>query len=355
MNDIQLIKKTLQLAHKGLSWTNPNPLVGAVIVKNNQIIGQDFHHQTGQPHAEIEALNSVTENPQGATLFVNLEPCSTFGKTPPCTDAIIRSGIKKVVCSTLDPNPKNHGKGIAKLQKMGIKTTVGVLEGEARKLNETFFTFYEKKRPFVALKFAASLDGKLATKTGNSKWITNQKARIYAGSLRTRYQAILVGINTVLLDNPNLGVRIKGKKDPIRIILDARLRIPLNAQVLRDSNVILATTVEANQTKKAQLEKMGFTILVFDGNHIKIPELLANLKDREIISLLVEGGGETLGEFIDAKTIDKVYAFYSPILIGGKDSVSTGGKGIPSVSQAIRLKNITYKKFDDNLLMTGDI
>jgi len=191
------IRQTLNLAKKGLGWTNPNPMVGAVIVKNNSMIGQGFHHKAGHPHAEIEALNNLTEDPTGATLYVNLEPCSNFGRTPPCTEAIIKHGIKKVVCATPDPNPENRGKGILKLQKENIEVTVGVLKDEAKKLNETFFTFHEKKRPFVAIKFAASLDGKIATRTGDSKWITNEKARIYARNLRGQYQAVLVGINTV--------------------------------------------------------------------------------------------------------------------------------------------------------------
>lgn len=355
MDDTFFIKKTLHLANKGLSWTNPNPLVGAIIVKNNHIIGQGFHHQVGLPHAEIEALNAATANPQGAIMYINLEPCASFGRTPPCADAIIKSGIKKVVFSILDPNPKNHGQGLAKLQKAGIETSVGIMADESQTLNETFFTFHEKKRPLVAIKFAASLDGKIATNTGNSKWITNDQARVYARSLRARYQAILVGINTILLDNPNLGARIKRKKDPTRIILDAKLQIPVNSDALRDQNVILATTTKANKNKKTQLKKMGLTVLVFNEDHIKIPSLLSKLKEMEIISILVEGGGETLGEFIDAKIIDKVFAFYAPLLIGGEKAISIGGKGAQTIPDSLHLKNISFKKFADNLLIIGDV
>lgn len=350
----KFLKDTLKLAKKGLSYTYPNPLVGAVIVKNSRIIGQSFHHKVGDLHAEIEALNAVTDSPKDATLYVNLEPCSTFGKTPPCVSAIIRSKIKKVVCCSLDPNPKNHGQGIAGLQKAGVKTTVGPLEHEARILNEAFFTFHEKKRPFVAIKFASSLDGKIATKTGNSQWITNEKARIYARSLRAQYQAILVGINTVLTDNPHLGVRIKGKKDPVRIILDSGLRIPLNAKALRDSNVIIATANKTNKKKTEQLEKMGVIVLVFDGA-IPIPELLSRLREREIISILVEGGGQTLGSFIDAGTVDKIYAFHAPVIIGGKDTISIGGYGAKTIADVLHLKNISRRKIGDSLLTTGYI
>lgn len=354
-NDIFFLKETLRLAKKGLSWTNPNPMVGAVIVRDGHIIGQGFHHKAGHPHAEIEALHNLTEDPKDATLYVNLEPCSNHGRTPPCAEAIIKSGIKKVICATLDPNPENHSQGLAKLQKAGIQVTTGVLEDEARKLNEAFFTFHEKKRPYVAIKFAASLDGKLATHTGNSKWITNEKARIYARNLRGQYQTVLVGINTILKDNPHLGTRIKGKKDPVRIILDPRLQIPLNANVLRDDNVIIATTINAAKVKKEQLKKMGFTILVFKENHITIPDLLSVLKEKEIISILIEGGGTTLGYFVDAGVVDKVYAFHAPLIIGGKNAISIGGKGAAKIQDALKLKNISYKKFNDNLLTIGYI
>ncbi len=353
MTDEFFLKQAIKLAKKGLGWTNPNPMVGAIIVKNNRIIGKGFHHQAGKAHAEIEALNNVLENPEGAILYVNLEPCASFGKTPPCVDAIIKTGIKKIVCCTLDPNPKNQGKGIAKLKEANIKTSVGTLEKEAYILNETFFTFHQKNRPFVAIKFAASLDGKIATYTDSSKWITNEKARVYARGLREQYQAILVGINTILTDNPNLDIRIKGKKDPIRVIVDPKLQIPLNSKVLRNNNAIIATTTKADKNKLKQLESRSFTILIFNSGYIPIPKLLSKLKEKEIISIFVEGGGETLGNFVDSKIIDKVYAFHAPILIGGKNALSIGGKGAQTIQEALRLKDVSLKKFGDNLLTTG--
>lgn len=354
-SDIYFLQKTLQLAKKGLGWTNPNPMVGTVIVKNGRIIGQGFHQKVGLAHAEIEALNNVTENPKGATLYVNLEPCSNHGRTPPCAEAVIKHGIKKVVCTTLDPNPENRGKGVLKLQEENIEVAVGALEDKARKLNETFFAFYEKKRPFIAIRFAASLDGKMATGSGDSKWITNESARRYARALRGQYQAVLVGINTILADNPHLGTRITGKKDPIRIIIDPLLQIPINAEALRNTNVIIATTQKADKAKKEQLETKGFTILIFDSAHIKIEELLSVLAEKEIISILVEGGGETLGSFVDSKIIDKVYAFHAPLIIGGENAISIGGKGADTIRNALKLKNISYKKFDGNLLTIGYI
>ena len=244
------IDETLVLAKKAIGLTNPNPMVGAVVVKRGRIIAKGYHRQAGLPHAEIEAFNAAKTSVKGATLYTNLEPCVHQGKTPPCVDAIIQAGIKRVVCSISDPNPKVHGKGIAKLKQAGIIVSVGLKEKEARALNEAFFVFHEKKRPFIAIKFAGSLDGKIATHTGNSKWITNEPARLFARKLRGEYQAILVGINTVIRDNPHLGTRLAGKKDPVRIILDSNLQIPLNSQVLRDNNVIIATTTHAPEEKK---------------------------------------------------------------------------------------------------------
>ncbi len=351
--DSKFLKETLRLGKKGMGWTNPNPMVGAVIVKKGQIVGKGYHKKLGFPHAEIEALEDCKESPKGATLYVNLEPCIHFGRTPPCVDAMIKASIKKVVCCGLDPNPKVSSMGIAALKKAEIEVSVGTLKDQARSLNEAFFTFHEKKRPFIAIKFAASLDGKIATKTGDSKWITNEKARIYARKLRGQYQAVMVGINTVLKDNPHLGARIKGRKDPMRIILDSKLQISLSADVLRDTNVIIATTKNASKIKKKQLENKGISVLTFEDDFIKIPELMSKLREKEIISILVEGGGETLGNLVDARLIDKVYAFHAPIVIGGKNAVTIGGEGVQTIQNALHLKNISYKKFDDNLLTIG--
>lgn len=324
------MQKALRLAKKGLSWTLPNPMVGAVLVRDGKVIGKGYHHKVGEPHAEIEAMRQGRISYKGATLYVNLEPCSHYGKTPPCADAIIKAGIKRVVCCTLDPNPKVAGKGIEKLKQAGVDATVGVLEKEAKKQNAAFFTFHTKKRPFVAIKFAASLDGKIATKTGDSKWITNEKAREYARKLRGEYQAILVGINTVLKDDPHLGTRIKGLKDPIRIILDPHSKIPNKAQVLRDKNVIII------------------------NEQITMSHLLEILKEKEIISVLVEGGGKVIGSFVDAKLVDKVYTFHAPIIIGGEGAISVSGVGAQTVQEALHLKNITRKIFNDNQLLIGE-
>lgn len=352
--DPLFLKQTLRLAKKGIGWVNPNPMVGAVLVKNERIIGKGYHKGFGLPHAEIEAIKSCKVAPSGATLYVNLEPCSHFGRTPPCVEAIIRAKVTRVVCSTLDPNPKVTGEGVSQLRKAGIEVDIGGLEKEAKRCNEAFFTFHEKNRPFVAIKFAASLDGKIATRMHDSKWITNGKARDFARKLRGQFQAVLVGIKTVLQDNPHLGIRIKGKKDPTMIILDSKLKIAINSQVLRDKNVIIAATKNADREKLKLLAKAGFEVIVFKDNRIEIPKLLGVLKQKEIISILVDGGGEVLGSFIDAKLVDKVYAFHAPIIIGGDEAISAiRGKGVKMIRDAVKLKNLSFKKFEDNLLTTG--
>lgn len=352
--DEVFMKQALTLANKGMGWTNPNPMVGAVLVKNGRVIGKGYHKKAGLDHAEIEALKSSKVSPQGSTLYVNLEPCCHFGKTPPCVDAIIEANVASVICSTLDPNPKVSGKGVDKLRKAGINVSIGILESEARALNEVFFTYHTKRRPFIALKFASSLDGKIATKTGDSKWITNEKARQFARNLRSQYQAVLVGVNTIIQDNPHLGVRVKDKKDPLRIILDPGLRIPLNCQALRDENVLIVTTSKSSDKKSSLLKQKGVAILKSSDNEISFKKLLTYLKEKGIISILVEGGSKTLGFFVDEKLFDKVYAFYAPIIIGGgKAKTTVGGEGIDDLKDTVNLKNISFKKFDDNFLMIG--
>lgn len=333
MTDTDYLRQALNLAKKGMGWVNPNPMVGAILVKNDVVIGKGYHKKIGGPHAEIEALKACKNDPKGATLYINLEPCVHFGRTPPCAEAIIKAGIKKVIYATADPNPKVSGRGIAVLKQAGIEVKVGELDSESRELNEAFFTFHTKKRPFVAIKFAASLDGKLATSTGDSKWITNEKSRQFAHTLRGQYQAILVGINTVLKDDPHLGVRK-------RIILDSKLRIPLEAKVLRDPKVIIATTKKANKKKLKELHRLGFDVIIFDEK-IAVPKLLNILYQKEIISVLVEGGRQVLDSFIDSKLVDKVYAFHAPLLIG------TAKK----IKEATKLSNLCFKKFDKDMLI----
>jgi len=328
--------------------------VGAVIVKNGKVIARGYHYRAGMPHAEIEALNAAKTSVKGATLYVNLEPCCHFGKTPPCTSAIIEAGIGRVVCCTLDPNPKVSGKGGRQLRTAGIKVSLGLLAGPAKKLNEAFFTFHEQRRPFVAIHFAASLDGKIATRTFDSKWISNQKSRQLSRRLRGEYQGIVIGVNTVQRDDPHLGVRTRGLKDPLRIILDTNLKISLKAQIMRDDNVIIAASTKASAKLILKLRKKGIKVLTFPGRKIPIPQLLRKLYELNIISILVEGGGSVLGSFVDARLVDKIYAFHAPLLIGGEKAVSAiRGKGARSVAEAMRLGDVSFQKLGDNLLTIG--
>ncbi len=352
--DTRFMREAIRQAKKGEGWTNPNPMVGAVIVKNEKIIAKGFHKKAGLPHAEIEALRAAREDVKGATIYVNLEPCSHFGRTPPCVNAIISSGIKRVVCSVIDSNPKVGGAGVALLKRAGIEVSSGILEDEARKLNEAFFTFHIKKRPFIAMKFAASLDGKIATKNKDSKWITSEAARNYVGRLRNRYQAILVGINTVLNDNPYLSTRMKKGHDPLRIILDSSLKIPLEGQALRDSNVLIATTEKANPHKKVLLKQKGINVVICGKTDISLDLLMQELVKQEVISVFVEGGSAVHGSFIDSKLVDKFYAFYAPMLIGGEEAISAiGGRGADTIKEALRLTDISYKHFGDCMLTIG--
>lgn len=326
----QYIERTFELARKAGSLTYPNPLVGAVIVKNGKVIGEGYHKKFGQAHAEVNAIKQCRININGATLYTNLEPCCHFGKQPPCTEAIIKAGIKTVVFSHCDPCLKVKGKGKKELEKHGIKVIAGILKEEALKLNEIYFHYQKTRMPFVALKIASSLDGKIATSSDDSKWITNEKARAYGRRLRGEYQAILVGSNTILKDNPRLTARTKGLADPIRIILDTHNKIPRTAQVFRDKNYMLI------------------------NKNIPLKSLLKKLSEQGIISLLVEGGAITISSFIDAKLAQKLYWFQAPILIGGTKSISAiQTRDVKTVAKSIKLTHSALKTFGDNILFTA--
>lgn len=346
------MRLALNLAKKGTPA--PNPYVGAVIVKNRRIIGKGYHKRAGTAHAEIQALKSV-KNPgdaKGATIYVNIEPCNHYGKTPPCVEGIIKSGIKKVVFAMKDPNPNVKGNGEKELIKHRIKIEKGILENKAKKLNEVFIKYVTTKIPFVVLKTAMSMDGKIATKNWDSKWITGKKAREYAHCLRSKYDAILVGINTVLKDNPRLTARIKNKKNPLRIVLDSRLRIPLTAHVLKDKNILIATSKQHNKIKKKKLEKKGISIFVLGEKKINIKKLLKKLGKINVSSILVEGGSKVQGSFIDQRLVDKVIFFYAPKIIGGKNAKpAIGGKGASNMKKAIELKDVEMKRIGQDFIV----
>jgi len=346
--------RAIELARRApITAVKSKPRVGAVIVKKGKIIGEGYHRRYGTPHAEIDALTRITSSPKGATIYTTLEPCSHFGMFPPCTGAIIKAGITRVVCATRDPNPLvAEKKGITLLRKYGIRVEVGLCEQEARATNEPFFHFHSVKKPFIAIKIASSLDGRIAAYTGDSKWITSKVSRDFARTIiRKEYQAILVGVNTVLRDDPHLGIRKRGIPDPLRIVLDSRLKTPPHAKILRDKNIIIVVGKNALRSRIISFEKKGFNIIRFPSPQIPIPALLRCLVDNKIFSILIEGGGETIGRFLDARAVNKVYWFHAPLIIGGNDSTaSVGGKGVSKITQALQLQKINRVPLGRDLL-----
>lgn len=351
---------TLDLAKKAIGKTSPNPLVGAVVVKEGEVIGTGYHKKAGDPHAEVYALEEAGENARGATLYINLEPCSHFGRTPPCVEKIISAGIKKVVASHEDPNPKVAGKGFEILKKAGIMVKTGVLEKEAKKLNEGFIKYITAGVPFVTLKAAITLDGKIATKTGASRWITGEKSRGAVHGLRNMSDAILTGIGTVIADDPQLTTRLdEGGRDPIRIIVDSKARTPLEAKILHldsPAPTIIAVTEKANSENIKKLREIGAEVLVIPekSGQVDLIALLKELGNREILNLVVEAGG-TLGYSLFAEgLVDKIYCFVAPLIFGGKDAPSfIGGEGIESVSDAWSLEDIEIKRYEEDILLVG--
>lgn len=363
MNDKEYMRVALKLAVRAKGKTSPNPLVGAVIVKNDRIIGKGYHRRAGESHAEINALDMAGRRAKGATLYLNLESCAHLGRTPPCTKRIISSGIKKVVAAMIDPNPLNCGRGVKELRKAGVKVKVGILEKEARKINEAYIKYITTKRPFVILKTAMSLDGKIATKTGDSKWITNESSRRYVHRLRSEVDAVLIGIETVLKDDPRLTARIKDPgsrisvRNPTRVVVDSRARIPLGARVLnQEALTIVATTKFASKKKIKALEKKGATVLIIKDRdkNVNLKELLKNLGELEITSLLVEGGGRINASFLENGLVNKVLFFVAPKIIGGEEALTpVEGEGIKRIKDAVKLKDISIKRFGEDVLVEG--
>ena len=354
----------IRLAQKGRGMVSPNPLVGAVIVKGNEIVGSSYHHFYGGHHAEVYALKKARERARGADLYVNLEPCCHHGKTPPCTDALIKSGIRRVFIGISDPNPLVSGRGIRKLRKAGIEVETGILQKECRLLNEAFIKYITRKIPFTVLKLAATLDGKIATATGDSRWISCDDARRLVHRLRSEADAVLVGSGTVIADDPLLTVRHYSgahKKNPVRIIVDSRLRTPLSSQVLRTAHeikTIIATTQQAPKSKIAKTKQCGADVLVVSSrnNRVDLKRLMRHLPAQGIASVLIEGGSELSAAALHDGIVDKVLFFYAPKIIGGAHARSmVGGKGVPRISDAISLTDVHYKKIGKDILVEGHI
>lgn len=357
---IQYMRRALELAQMGQGWTNPNPMVGAVIVKDGRIIAEGYHEKFGEAHAEINAFRNATEPVEGATLYVTLEPCSHYGKTPPCAQAILEKGIKNVVVAMEDPNPLVAGKGIRILREGGVAVETGVLEEDARILNRVFLKYITTKRPYVLMKTAMSLDGKIACHTGDSQWISNKASRTYVHTLRAQLPAIMVGIGTVLADDPLLTCRRETpSRQPIRIIVDSSLRIPLDAAILNDDcgdRTWIATVEGQNPETIKLLEERGITLLQTreKDKKVDLKHLMELLGQRQVDGVLLEGGGTLNFSALQAGIVDQVISFIAPVLIGGRAAPTpVEGEGFSSLAQAIALENIQVRRFDDDLMVEG--
>ena len=355
------MKMAIDLAAKGKGFVNPNPLVGAVIVKDGKVIGVGYHEKYGEGHAEVNAFLNATEDVTGADMYVTLEPCSHYGKTPPCALKIIEKKIKRVFISQLDPNPLVNSKGVKLLKDAGIEVESGILEQETRMQNEIFLKYIQTKKPFVAIKYAMTLDGKIATKTRDSKWITNEKSRAFVHELRNQYMAIMVGINTILADNPKLNTRRDvPSRNPIRIILDPELSIPVDSYVVKtatEQSTWIVTSLSHNQEKINELEGFGVKIIRKESNpRINLNELMIYLGEQKIDSVLIEGGSYMHASAIEEKIVDKAYVFIAPKIIGGSLALTPiGGSGIEYMKDAIKMKNVILHNFDDDILIESNI
>jgi diaminohydroxyphosphoribosylaminopyrimidine deaminase/5-amino-6-(5-phosphoribosylamino)uracil reductase len=352
----------LSLARLAVGYTSPNPAVGAVVVKDGLVVGMGYTRPAGSDHAEIIALRQAGDRAEHATMYVTLEPCPHHGRTPPCTEAIIEAGISEVHAALIDPNPLVCGRGVSRLHDKGVKTHVGMCQQEAYDINEAYIKHITTGLPFVVAKFAMSLDGKIATKTGDSKWITKEETRKYAHGLRYTADAIMVGVNTVLADDPRLTARGcggrggVGKNQPLRLVVDSKCKVPLTAHIFEPPGATLvAVATPIDRGKKERLEKAGAEIVQLparDGS-VDMAEFLKLLGNRKIVNILVEGGGKLLGSLFDKDLVDKVVAFISPIIIGGRRAVCVEGDGVENVAQALHLTRIDFKSLGDDILVSG--
>jgi diaminohydroxyphosphoribosylaminopyrimidine deaminase/5-amino-6-(5-phosphoribosylamino)uracil reductase len=355
------MRRALELAVRARGRTSPNPMVGAVLVKDGTVVGEGFHAFAGSDHAELEAIHEAEGAATGATMYVTLEPCCHFGRTPPCVDQIIHAGISRVVAACEDPNPAVSGKGFATLKAAGVSVEVGLLSEEAARLNEAFFTFIRTGRPFVTLKVAASLDGKISTRTGDSRWITGESARQHVHHIRNEVDAVMVGIGTILRDDPLLTTRLgtPDQRDPTRVIVDNLARLPLRAKVINRASTaptILAASEMAPRAKLEALEREGVQILVVPGSprRVSLTHLMGALGKHGFLSVMIEGGAEINASALQEGVVDKVLLFLAPILIGGKSTATAvGGEGIEALRQAKRLRDVRIERFDEDILIEG--
>lgn len=359
--DKTYMRMALRLAAKGGGWAAPNPLVGAVVVKNNRVIGMGWHQRCGEAHAERNALLSCTEDPADATMYVTLEPCCHFGKQPPCTDAVIAAKISRVVIGLADPNPKVAGGGIKRLRDAGIEVTCGVLSAECAQQNRAFLHYITTATPYVTLKYAMSLDGKIAAYTGQSKWITDTAARLDVQKNRAQNQAIMVGVNTVLADNPRLTCRLKNQPTPLRIICDSRLRTPLDAIVMQTARhtPTLIATCSTDERQFAPYLAAGCQVWSIPSNEagrVNLAELLRRLGAVSVSSLIVEGGADLAWSMLSQNLVQRVQAYIAPLLLGGSTAKTPlAGQGFPNPAAAVRLQNTEIHRLGNDYLLEGDV
>lgn len=352
------MKIAIELAKKGRGKVNPNPLVGATIVKNSKIIGKGYHKCYGNEHAEMNAINNATEDVEGSTMYVTLEPCCHYGNTPPCVDEIIKRRVSRVVIGHLDPNPIVSGKGVKKLVQNNIEVVIDVLQDECKLMNEVFIKYITQKIPFTIMKNAMSLDGKIATSYGESKWISSQPSRKRVHKLRSEVTAIMVGVDTVIKDNPNLTCRWIEGKNPIRVIVDSNLRTPVECNLVKDNiaRTIIATTNNSDYEKINKLKAEGVEILIIDekDGRVDLKKLMIYLGNLRIDSLLIEGGSSLNFSALKEGIVDKVQIYIAPIIIGGNSSKTpVGGEGVRYLKDAYNLKNITTKTVGKDILIEG--
>ena len=360
MTNQDYMKRALELAKKAMGYTSPNPMVGCVVVKDGRIVTEGYHERCGEYHAERNALTKCSEDLTGATMYVTLEPCCHQGKTPPCTDIILERGIGKVYVGSMDPNPKVAGKGVQILRDHGVEVQTGLLEEECLSLNEIFFHYITTKMPYVAMKYAMTLDGKIASFSGDSKWVTGEKAREHTHFLRKKYSAILAGIDTVLADDPLLNCRTEEGVDPIRVICDSHLRLPMDSQIVKTAGKIrtIAAYTNAEEETKKKLESTGVELLRISekNGHVDLEKLIRTLGEKKIDSILVEGGGNIHGSLLQTGLVNRVYAYIAPKLIGGKNALSpVGGEGIEKMKDAVVLQNQEILHLGADYCIRGDV
>lgn len=357
------MEQALSLAKLALGQVSPNPAVGAVVVNNGVVVGQGYTQIPGSWHAEVVALEQAGEKARGGVMYVSLEPCCHYGRTPPCTQAIITAGIAEVHFAMLDPNRVVSGRGKEELEGEGIKVCMGEHEAEARQVNEAYIKFITTGMPFVTAKFAVSLDGKIATRSGDSRWISGDEARRYVHNLRCTVDAIMVGVNTVLIDDPQLTARSCGgrggavRAKPLRVIVDSKGRTPLTARVFNEpGKTLLALGRSATPEEKETLAQTGVELLELpsEEGRVDLKRLLKMLGEQEITSVLVEGGGTILGSLFDHQLVDKMIAFVAPVIIGGKEAkTAVGGKGVDKVVDSVKLEQVSLEKFGNDFMISG--